>query len=77
MATQNQSGGTSLDALASLMQMFQGTKSTTTTSGGGTGGFTETKSSSLKEEDLANLLKTALESNQGLAAVTQGQRAAG
>lgn len=77
MATQNQSGGTSLDALASLMQMFQGTKSSTTVSGGGQGGFTETKQSNLTEEDLASLLKTALESNQGLAAVTQGQRAAG
>lgn len=77
MATQNQSGGTSLDALASLMQMFQGTKSSTTVSGGGQGGFTETKQSNLTEEDLAGLLKTALESNQGLAAVTQGQRAAG
>lgn len=63
---------TSLDALASIMKLFTG--NTKTQSGGS---VTETKSSSLDEADLAGLLKTALESNQGLAQVTQGQKAAG
>lgn len=67
-----QSGGNSLDALASILKLFQGSKSTSTASGG-----TETTQTNLDQTALAGLLKQALESNQGLAAVSQGQRSAG
>lgn len=63
---------TSLDAIASLIKLFSGEK--TTQSGGTT---TKTESSSMSQEGLASLLKTLLESNAGLASVTQGQKTAG
>lgn len=73
MANENQmSSGTSLDAIASLLKMFAGTQ---TKSSGGT--ETQTTQSGVDEAGMATLLKTALESNSGLAAVTQGQKAAG
>lgn len=67
---------TSLDAVASLLKLFTGDSKTRTQTGGS---VTESQStqSSLSDEDLAGLLRTALESNQGLASVTQGQKAAG
>lgn len=66
--------GTSLDAIATLLKLFQGEKTKTTETGGG---FSESSQTKLDQTALAGLLKQALESNQGLAAVSQGQRSAG
>jgi len=74
----NQQPANSMDAIASLMQLFSGTKSnqtqTQSTSGGSS---TQTSGKNLDEKTLASMLQSALESNQGLAAVTQGQKGAG
>lgn len=76
--TQNQltSGGSELDVLASLLKMFQGEKTSSTKTDTG-GSFTETQQTQMSPEIMAGLLKSALESNQGLASVSQGQRSAG
>ena len=65
---------TGLDVLASLSKLFSGDKSTITTSGGSR---TVTESTDIDQETVNKLLQSALESNAGLAQVSQGQRAAG
>lgn len=55
-----------------LIQSISGTQSTSTTSGG-----TKTTQTQLDQNTVNGLLKSALESNQGLASVTQGQVGAG
>ena len=59
---------TSLDATLKLLQQLSGKGSTTTTSGG-----TSTKQTMLSQDTLNATLKSALESNQGLAALAAGQ----
>lgn len=54
------------------MKLFTGNKKTTTG-----GSFSQTEQSNLDQTVLSGILKQALESNSGLAAVTQGQKAAG
>lgn len=66
--------GTSLDAIATLLKLFQGEKTKTTETGGG---FTETSKVTPNQDALVAILKSALESNQGLASVAQGQKTAG
>lgn len=74
MATQQPAN--SMDAIASLLQLFGGKKTNVReTTQGGTS--TQTDSTNLDQEGMAALLKQALESNQGLAAVSQGQKGAG
>lgn len=67
-------GGTSLDAIASLLQLIQGNK---TTVSGGQLNSTTTTSKNINPENLAAVLKLALDSNAGLASVGQGQKTAG
>lgn len=72
MATQP----TSLDALASVLKMFQGTSQTQTSSGGSVTD-TQVTSKNMSAEGLAAMLKQLIESNAGLAATAQGQKTAG
>ena len=59
-----------IDSLMSLLQLFHG--KTTTTSGG-----TETSGKVIDSATLQGLLKSALESNSGLASIVSGQQGAG
>lgn len=62
----------SIGNLLQLIQLFSGKGNTTTTSGG-----TETKQTMLSQDVINGIVKQAMESNQGLASVANGERTAG
>ena len=62
----------SIGNLLQLIQLFSGKGNTTTTTGG-----TETKQTMLSQDVINGIVKQAMESNQGLASVANGERTAG
>lgn len=64
--------GSDVDALTKLIGLFTGQKSDVTASGG-----TQTQQTMLSQEALNTLMRQAMESTQGLAAVSSGQKAPG
>lgn len=62
-------------ALSSVQDLYDLINGKTTTTSGGT--TTQTESSGISQESMNAMLKSALESNTGLAAISQGQRTAG
>ena len=63
---------TSMDSVLKLLQSFSGKGSTQTTSGG-----TQTQQTQLSQDTINATLKSALESNQGLASLAAGQNNSG